>query len=167
MQVSWTRLKELSTSKKVGFDHVEEDTRYIISISPINSSEFFCFIDKSLPRNSYQVDFEDNFLSESNKPVKMYVDDTVDISGLQSQLSIGTTPIEVQCGISRLSNRKLVTLMNTSNSTIYWGWTASVTISTGTPILKNQYIQWSVGPNLSIYVISNSSNNTVRITEAS
>lgn len=68
MQVQWNILKELALSKKVGFDHIEEDTRHKVSICDNNLNAFFCFINKSDPRNADQVDFEDNYLSTVNQP---------------------------------------------------------------------------------------------------
>lgn len=87
-------------------------------------------------------------------------------TGVQSSLTIGTTAVEVKVGVSRLSNRKLVTLYNNSNVTVYWGYSGSVTTSSGTPIFKNQFISWTVGDQQSIYVVAGSENNDSRITEA-
>jgi hypothetical protein len=109
------------------------------------------------------------FISDSNKT---YFDDqpaTADIlnsSGTQGALVVGTTAVEVKVGASRLEGRKEVTLLNNSNTTIYWGYTNAVTVSTGTAILKNQMVTWSCGDNLSIYVIAGSAGNNCRITEA-
>lgn len=94
------------------------------------------------------------------------VADVLNSSGVQGTLTVGTSAIEVRVGSTRLENRKSVTLYNSSNNTIYWGYTSGVTTSNGTPIAKNQYIEWSIGDQLPIYVIAASSGNVVRITEA-
>jgi hypothetical protein len=87
-------------------------------------------------------------------------------TGTQAALSVGTTAIEVKVNASPLSNRKVVTLYNNSNVTIYWGFTNGVTVSTGTPIFKNQNIVWTVGPSQKVFVIAGSAGNDTRITEA-
>ena len=109
-------------------------------------------------------------LTDSNKT---YSDDqtaTADIialEGVQGSLIVGTSAIEVRVGASRLEGRKSLTLYNNSNSIIYWGFTSSVTISTGTPIERKQFIEWNVGDSVAIYVIAASAGNNARITEAS
>jgi hypothetical protein len=87
-------------------------------------------------------------------------------TGTQAALTVGTSAVEVKVGGSPLSNRKLVTLYNNSNTTIYWGFTSGVTTSTGTPIFKNQLYTWIAGSSQSIYVIAGSAGNNTRITEA-
>jgi hypothetical protein len=108
-------------------------------------------------------------ISDSNKN---YFDDQVasaDIlnnGGLQGSLTVGTSPVEVRVGASRLAGRKVVTLYNNSNSILYWGFTNTVSITTGTPLAKNQFIEWSVGDNTEIWIIAGSAGNNTRITEA-
>lgn len=93
--------------------------------------------------------------------------DVLNVSGVQGSLTVGTSAVEVKVGVNRFSNRKVVTLYNNSNETIYWGFTNSVTISSGTPIEKKEFIVWNVGDDLSIWVIAGVANNNTRITEAS
>lgn len=93
---------------------------------------------------------------------------TSDISnfgGLEGALTIGTSVSEAKVGASSLSNRKTLTIFNNSNNTIYWGYTNSVTSSSGTPLYKNQFISWDIGPNTHVYLIATSTGNNVRITE--
>lgn len=87
-------------------------------------------------------------------------------TGTQAALTVGTTAVEVKVGGSPLTNRKLATLYNSSNSTLYWGFSSGVTTATGTPIYKDQQVSWSVGPSQSIFVIAGSAGNNTRITEA-
>lgn len=95
------------------------------------------------------------------------VSDIVNLgTGVEGSLTATTSAVEVKVGGSRLTSRKLVTLHNNSSNTIYWGWTSGVTTSTGTPIYKNQMIQWSVGDSQTIYVIAASVGNNTRVTEA-
>ena len=93
--------------------------------------------------------------------------DILNYQGVQGILVVETTAIEVKVGADKLVDRKSTTLFNNSNSIIYWGYTNTVTVATGTPIFKNQSIEWNAGDNISIWVISGSLGNNTRITEAS
>lgn len=87
--------------------------------------------------------------------------------GVQSALTVGTTPVEVKVGALPLSDRKVVTLYNNSNDTMYWGWSSgTLTTLTGTPIVKRQMMIWSIGPNQSVFVVAGTSGNNSRISEA-
>ena len=86
---------------------------------------------------------------------------------LESALTVNTTATEVKVGSSPLLNRKVVTLYNNSNETIYWGFTSSVSITSGSPIERKEFISWSVGDNQSIYIIAGTDGLNSRITEAS
>ena len=106
-------------------------------------------------------------ISDSNATYgndKTAIADVLNESGTQGALIVGTSPVEVKVSASRLENRKLVTLYNNSNSTVYWGYDNTVTVSSGVPIRKNQYVEWTVGDGLSIYVIAGSAGNNTRIT---
>lgn len=93
------------------------------------------------------------------------VADIINAGGNQGTLTVGTTAVEAKVGASRLEDRKALTVFNDSNTTIYWGYTSSVTTSTGTPIFKNQMFVWSVGDGQPIYLIADSSGNNIRVTE--
>lgn len=86
-------------------------------------------------------------------------------TGVQSALTVGITSVEIKVGASPLANRKLLTLYNNSNVTIYWGYTSGVTVASGTPIFKSQFITWAVGDQQSIFVIAGAASNDTRITE--
>lgn len=100
----------------------------------------------------------------ANRDVKTA--DTINASGLEATLSLGTTATLAKVGASNLANRKLLTVHNNSNSIIYWGFTSGVTTSTGTPILKGQMQTWAINATANIYLIAPSAGNDVRITEA-
>lgn len=92
--------------------------------------------------------------------------DTINTSGIYKTLTVTTTAIEVKVGASRLADRKLVTLDNTSNNTLYWGYDSSVTTSNFCGrIFKDQQASWGVGANVSIFVIAPSGSNAVQISE--
>lgn len=86
-------------------------------------------------------------------------------TGTQGAITVTTSVIEAKVGGSRLSNRKLLTVYNNGNNTIYWGYTSGVTSSNGTPIVKNQQAVWDIGDDQAIYLIAGSGSNNVRVTE--
>ena len=86
--------------------------------------------------------------------------------GTQGSLTVGTTSVELKVGGSALTDRISATAYNDGSQIVYWGYTSGVTISTGTPIFKKQLVQWSVGPGTSIYLISDTAGQDVRITES-
>lgn len=87
-------------------------------------------------------------------------------TGVQGILTVGTTAIEVKVNAAKLASRKSVTLFNNSAVTIYWGYTNAVTTATGTPIFKNQQVNWDVGDIQTIFVIAGTASNNTRVTEA-
>lgn len=95
------------------------------------------------------------------------VADIVNTAGVQGSLSVGTSAVEAKVGASRLINRKLLTIHNDGPTTIYWGYTNTVTTTSGTPIFKNQLATWDIGDGLGIWLIAGTAGNTVRVTEAS
>lgn len=95
------------------------------------------------------------------------VADVINQAGVQSALTVTTTPIEVRVGGSRLENRKLVSVFNDGSQTIFWGYTNTVTSATGTHIFKNQLVSWDVGDGLAIWLVASSGSHACRITEAS
>jgi hypothetical protein len=107
---------------------------------------------------------ENNFVNaSSNGDLK-----TANVSnngGVQAALNVGTSAVEVKVGASPYTERKSVTVFNNSNNTIYWGYTNAVTTSSGTPIFKNQQVEWAVGTGTSIWLIAGSAGNNTRITE--
>jgi hypothetical protein len=87
-------------------------------------------------------------------------------SGVEGALTVGTSAVEAKVGGSVLANRKLLTVHNNSNSTIYWGFTSGVTTSTGTPIFKNQFISWDISDIAKVYLIASGAGNNTRVTES-
>lgn len=93
------------------------------------------------------------------------VADLIDGAGTQGAISVGTTPVEVKVGASRLANRKSVTIQPT-NGPVYWGWTSGVTTSTGTKVFTWQVVEFAVA-DTPVYVVSQSIGQNVRVTEGS
>lgn len=90
--------------------------------------------------------------------------DSANETGLYSELTVGTTAVEVKVGASALENRKVVHMLAKDNS-IYWGYDSSVTTTTGTRIFKNQFIPLPAGDNISVWVIADAANKKLSIGE--
>lgn len=94
------------------------------------------------------------------------VSDVMDSNGVYGTLTVGTSAVQAKVGGSNLANRKLLTVDNTSNVVIYWGYNSSVTTSSyAGRIFKDQQASWAIGPNLSVYFIAGSAGNTVHLSE--
>lgn len=82
--------------------------------------------------------------------------ETADILNTSAQYraqSITTTAALALGGGSALANRKALHITPT-NGTIYWGYSSSVTTASGTPLFSNQTRDFSIGPNITVYVIA-------------
>ena len=97
----------------------------------------------------------------------VYETTQVTSTGLEGSLSIGTTPVELKVGSTIKSDRTSASLFNNSTVTIYWGYTNSVTVSTGTPIYASQFVCWEVEFDNTIFLVAATNGNDVRITEVS
>lgn len=93
------------------------------------------------------------------------VGDLLTVGGTQSNLTVGTSAVEVKVGASKLANRKCVTVMPV-DADMYWGWTSGVTTSTGTPIFKSQKATFEVNDTATIFLICASASKNARITES-
>lgn len=111
-----------------------------------------------------RVDGQFDTVKQSNNN-ELRVADILDGSGVQGAISVGTTAIAARVGASNLANRKSLSITNMGPQTIYWGYTAAVTVATGTPIVKAQQAFFTCGPNTTIFLIAASAGNDVRITE--
>lgn len=79
-------------------------------------------------------------------------------------MTVGTSAVELKVGGSVLANRKAVTMQAMDNS-VYWGYSNTVTVSTGTRIFKNQFIPLPVGPDIHVWLIADAAGKNVRIGE--
>lgn len=109
------------------------------------------------------------FYSDANKNYNDDQSAVADIinsgNGVEGFITVSTISTEAKVGASRLAGRKSLTIFNNSSSTMFWGYTNAVTTATGTPIFKDQMIQFEVGDSQSIFLISGSAGNNARITE--
>jgi hypothetical protein len=96
---------------------------------------------------------------------ELFVKDIIDVSSQYQAVSCTTTSQEAKGAATHLTARKMI-LITPTDGTIYWGTTSTVTITTGTPIFKNQTIALAFSENVPVWIISASAVN-VRILEAS
>lgn len=99
----------------------------------------------------------------------IYETTQVDDSGLESSFTVGTSAVELMIGATIKDNRSAATLYNNSAAILYWGYTSSVTTSTGTPIIPKQFISWNdlQSTTTRIFLIAGGAGNDTRITEVS
>lgn len=90
--------------------------------------------------------------------------DTINQAGVEGTITVGTSAVEAKVGVSRHANRRMLTVIPLDNG-VYWGFTSSVTTSTGTPIDKNTLLSFRIS-DYPVYLIAGTAGNEVRITEA-
>jgi hypothetical protein len=90
--------------------------------------------------------------------------DVVGSGGSQGTLTVGTTAVAARVGGSNLTGRVLLSVY-ADTRTVYWGYTNAVTTSTGLPIWKGTERDFPVGPNTTIYLITDVAAQTVRVAE--
>lgn len=116
---------------------------------------------------SYAVDVADDVDGKKRLKTKGKVADLIDgTTNENGAITVGTSPVEVKVGITRLTNRRTVTVQPT-NGPVWWGWKFNVNINTGTKIFPWQVVTFSVSDNVPIYLVSDSAGRDVRVTEAS
>ena len=92
----------------------------------------------------------------------LFTEDILRVGGLEANIVVGLTSVEAKVGASRAANRKVLTVTPITGI-LYWGFNSTVTISTGTPIFKNQEATFKAS--CPIYLISPTANNNVRVSE--
>jgi hypothetical protein len=83
-------------------------------------------------------------------------------------LTTANTAYEVKVGASRLTNRKLITVV-CIDADVYWGYSSSVTTTNGFPLFKNQIATWEIDPTDSstqVWVVCSQASKNLRVTEA-
>jgi hypothetical protein len=103
----------------------------------------------------------------STSNADLQVVDRANTSGVNGNITVGTSAVAARVGGSNLAVRKTLTITNLGTTIIYWGYSAGVTTANGTPIYKKQMTTWEgIGPAITVYLISASAGNNVRITES-
>lgn len=97
------------------------------------------------------------------------VSDGLSSGGVHGALTLTTanTALELKVGGSRLTNRKSVTAL--PNALCYWGYSNTVTTSTGTPIQNGQFWPWELDAtdaSVQIWIVSATAGAIVRVTES-
>lgn len=108
---------------------------------------------------------ETNFVNSTSNG-DLQAADLLQGAGVQGTLTVGTTAVELKVGGSVLTNRKAAGLTNTSNSTIYWGYTNAVTTANGRPLQKNADADWDISDSASIWLIAASAGNVIKVNES-
>lgn len=97
---------------------------------------------------------------------QLAVRETLTTGGIYGNIVVGTSAaVEVKVGASRLTNRRMVTLVPVT-AEVYWGYDSSVTTASGSPVFVNQMMAYNIDAAGSIYVISTASGSSVRVTES-
>lgn len=80
-------------------------------------------------------------------------------------LSVTDTPVELKVGASVLDERTIVTIQPL-DGVVYFGFSNSVSASTGTKIFKNQYFSLEAGDQEQVWLVAESGETIdVRIAE--
>jgi hypothetical protein len=127
-------------------------------------ADFTTFNDTDSPENTNIADGSDptkkaKVSSNGDVGTSDILDSNTSIEGT---ITVGTSAVELKIGASALANRKFASIDNSSNVTIYWGFTSGVTTTTGERIYKDSKARWRVGPNQKIYLIAGTAGNVVR-----
>lgn len=91
-------------------------------------------------------------------------DFSVNLGGRVTQIDISTSAVQILT--SPLEFRRALVIHNNGGSTVYFGFSASVTTSTGFPLVTNEKIAIDMvgNPNMNIWLISDSASD-VRLLE--
>jgi len=93
---------------------------------------------------------------------------SIDDVFLQSNLNVSTTAVELKVGASPDESRQVLRIYNKGDETIYLGPENTVTSSganQGEPLFKDQWIQFTIPPFLTVYAITDSGTSTVLVQE--
>ena len=85
--------------------------------------------------------------------------------GVYANLVVGTTAVEVRVGAAKAVGRHVVTVMP-FDAPMFWGYDASVTVATGTPIFQSQLVSFPASDKTTIYLVCASAAKNARITES-
>jgi hypothetical protein len=82
-------------------------------------------------------------------------------------LTTANTAYEAKVGASRLPNRKSLTIV--PGAKVFWGYSSSVTVANGTPLIKDQPLIFAINPNSStfqVWLVASTNSVSVSITES-
>lgn len=104
-------------------------------------------------------------MASNSVPGNQSVSGAVCTAGVEGVMTVTTTAAPVRVGEVN-APRKMVTVSTEGKDDIYWGWTADVTSSTGTPLDAWTFNVFEVSRNKDLYLVVAVGSTTVRITEA-
>jgi hypothetical protein len=93
------------------------------------------------------------------------VSETLSSGGLEAEITVGTTPVEVKVGVSKLAGRVLITAQPV-DADMWWGYTSGVTTATGTKIFKDQVARWAASDVTTVYLVASAAGKKARVTES-
>lgn len=96
---------------------------------------------------------------------KLKTTDALSGAAVNGVITVGTSAVEAKVNASPLASRKLLTVFNNGSQTIYWGYANTVTTANGTPIFKNQFVEFEFTEARSVWLISASEGQDVRVGE--
>jgi hypothetical protein len=82
-------------------------------------------------------------------------------------LTTANTAYEAKVGASRLPYRKSLTIV--PEAKVFWGYSSSVTVANGTPLIKGQPLIFAIKPDSStfqVWLVASTNSVSVRITES-
>lgn len=88
----------------------------------------------------------------------------LDGPGIHGNINVTTTPSEAKVGGSRLDSRSVITIQPI-DGVIYFGYSNTVSSTTGTKIFKGQIYPMEASDNLAVWIVAESGTVDVRITE--
>lgn len=95
----------------------------------------------------------------------LVVSDVLVGPGTQGNVTVGTTPVEVKVGATRLTARKRITAFNVDDNTMYWGFTNTVSATTGTPLYRNSMLDLPANDTCAVWVVASQAGRNIRVTE--
>ena len=95
---------------------------------------------------------------------QLRADDAARTSAVYSELTVGTSPVELKVGASALTNRKYV-VIRPKDADIYLGYSNAVTTTTGMKLFKDEFLMLPIG--VAVWLVASGSGKKISIGELS
>ncbi len=99
-----------------------------------------------------------------NTGSSLSTDDVARISGVYTELTVGTSAVELKVGATMLTDRKYV-VIRPKDSSVYYGYNNSVTTTTGTEVFRGEFLMLPIG--VPVWLIASGAGKKVSIGELS
>lgn len=180
---TWTEFKNEVQSRSLQIQWIQKNDVYFLRAFD-NFFYFESVVDITSPRNTDQIDFEDNFQSGSNQTPNLIThirggtdnasvgnigdqlntSDVLNNGGVDAVLSIVSgVPQELKVGASKLANRKWV-IINPLDTQLRFGFSNS---TQNIRCFKSQHLMLPVGDSTEIWFDADSGTRDVAIAEIS